>query len=68
MKTCPCCKRSYVTGPMEALAPPEAQWSALPFVGNQPSEDESGQYNAELRNCPCGSTIAVETKIGEDEC
>jgi hypothetical protein len=31
-------------------------WRALPLVGYMPDEDET---DLELRNCPCGSTIAI---------
>lgn len=37
----------------------KAQWEELPYVGVQPTYDERGSM-LELRNCPCGSTIAVE--------
>lgn len=35
----------------------EAEFVALPFVGHQESASAPVQ---ELRNCPCGSTLAVE--------
>lgn len=37
-------------------------WAALPYVGEQvfPEADEYGDAERiELRNCPCGSTLAV---------
>lgn len=43
-----------------------AGFAALPFVGNMLSEDETGAYCAQLRNCPCGSTIAVETRVADE--
>jgi hypothetical protein len=33
-----------------------AAWSCLPYVGVQRDEFEA----LELRNCPCGSTLAIE--------
>ena len=33
----------------------EAEWRALPFVGYQAGEAD----RLALRNCPCGSTIAI---------
>jgi len=39
------------------------QFKALPHVGNQMSQDEEGEYLLELRNCPCHSTIGIETKL-----
>lgn len=40
------------------------QWQELKFVGNQPVEaDEEGPaYVLEMRNCPCGSTLAIDLK------
>jgi hypothetical protein len=32
-----------------------SQWSALRYVGEQ----DDGVERIELRNCPCGSTIAI---------
>jgi hypothetical protein len=37
----------------------ETQWRALPLVGKMDYE-EDGDKRLELRNCPCGSTIAIE--------
>lgn len=46
----------------------EAGWAALPLVGRITYEHDDGQESAretlEHRNCPCGSTMAVEV---EDE-
>jgi hypothetical protein len=36
-----------------------AEWSRLPLVGTQPTDDGP---DLELRNCPCGSTLAREVK------
>jgi hypothetical protein len=52
-KTCPCCRTHYTP----------AGWRALPSVGQYQTEDETGRYLTELRNCPCGSTIATEVKL-----
>lgn len=50
-KTCTCCGRAY----------PRADWEALPLLGLQPTETEEGRpANLVLKNCACGSTIAVE--------
>jgi hypothetical protein len=35
-----------------------ASWRDLPFVGHQ----DDGVESIELRNCPCGSTIAVHVE------
>lgn len=51
-KVCPCCARTY-----DASA-----WAALPLLGVQRSEDESGRYELTLKNCDCGSTIGVEVQ------
>jgi hypothetical protein len=55
-KKCGCCKRVYST---------RAEFEALKFKGEQPSEDETGAYLTEMRDCQCGSTIAVETRVGD---
>lgn len=44
MKTCSCGKRYN-----------EAEWKRLPLVGEQ----DDGVERLELRNCSCGSTIAI---------
>lgn len=51
MKRCACGRRH---APLE--------WLTLPLVGVWP-EEETGGAALELRNCPCGSTIAVELPI-----
>lgn len=55
MKTCSCCKRLITAD----------EWNALPLVGDVVTSDESGTFITEMRNCPCGSTLATETKISE---
>jgi hypothetical protein len=59
-KTCAVCRRAYT----------RAQWDALPTLGVQRSEDETGRYAATLKNCCCGGTMAIEVKesIGGDDC
>lgn len=60
-KTCSCCQ-TEITG---------AEWDLLPFVGEQRTSDETGEYLTVLRNCngtradgsPCGTTLAVEHLI-----
>lgn len=52
MKRCTCCGR--------LLAPLE--WYALPFVGLW-SAEETGDVALELRNCRCGSTLAVPAPV-----
>jgi hypothetical protein len=44
-KVCGRCARSFT----------QAEWAALPLLGVQVFPDEK----LELRNCPCGSTLAV---------
>lgn len=42
----------------EAIKLDEARWSALVYVGIQPTYDEPGKpTHLELRNCTCGSTL-----------
>jgi hypothetical protein len=53
MKTCNRCKREHDA----------ASWAALPYVGIQHSEDETGRYELTLKNCPCGSTLGVEEQV-----
>lgn len=40
-------------------------WQALPFVGYQdfPAEGTLPSIRLELRNCPCGSTLALRVSI-----
>jgi len=52
----------------------QAGWEELPFVGNQFTHDGSYDldsrifyYRTELRNCPCGSTIALEVEMEPEE-
>jgi hypothetical protein len=42
------------------------RWNGLPHAGDMLSSDASGFYCAEMRHCPCGSTIAVEYKQRAD--
>jgi len=53
IKVCPCCVRAFTA----------ADWARLPLLGDMLSEDETGTYRLELRNCSCGSTLAVEEKL-----
>jgi hypothetical protein len=53
VKTCPSCQRDFT----------ERAWCLLPSVGAVTSEDETGTYHLEMRNCPCGSTIGIETQV-----
>ena len=46
-KRCGCCGHEYTP----------AAWGRLPLVGVQPVP---GWPSIELRNCPCGTTLAVE--------
>lgn len=43
-----------------------ADWEQLEFVGVQETDDEDAHYRTEMRNCPCGSTIAVEVATAND--
>jgi hypothetical protein len=57
-KRCSCCGHIYS----------ESDWSGLEFVGNQASEDETGRYRCELRNCShCRTTLGIEFETGEGE-
>ena len=47
MKTCTCCKKHY----------DKAGWEALERVG---VVDDGDGGTLELRNCSCGSTIAIQ--------
>lgn len=49
MKTCRACRRTWT---------PES-WRALKYVGIQ-RIDLEGEPDLELRNCTCGSTLAIE--------
>lgn len=52
-KRCPCCGREHS----------REDFAALPLVGEQRSEDDEARYLTTMRNCACGSTIAVEEKL-----
>lgn len=51
-KKCSCCGKEHDA----------ASWKGLKYVGVMETEDETGKYTLELRNCSCGSTIGIETK------
>jgi len=54
-KRCTCCGHHYSA----------AAWCVLPYRGEQLSEDETGKYSLELRNCTkCSTTLGVERKVG----
>ncbi len=36
------------------------QWLELPYLGVQCFRNADGESDLELRNCPCGSTLANE--------
>jgi hypothetical protein len=60
MKLCLCCASEYDT----------AQWLMLPLVGTQHGDEQLPSL--ELRNCKCGSTLAVQLppwriRIGGEE-
>jgi hypothetical protein len=57
VKRCACCERLHTA----------ADWAALAFIGDVLSEDESGRYCLELRNCQCGSTLGIESLVAEQE-
>ena len=50
VKVCKCCGRAHDSD----------TWAALHFVGVQP-----GEPDLELRNCLCGSTLALEVPRSE---
>jgi hypothetical protein len=50
LKECSCCATLYTC----------EEWQALALVG--PMDDGAGGV-LELRNCPCGTTMAVHTKV-----
>lgn len=49
LTACSCCPAIYTL----------ACWRALPFVGIQ----HGGELPLELRNCECGSTLAIELEV-----
>lgn len=49
VKSCACCGRTFTA----------SSWLSLKYVGQQ-DDGEGGWLN--LRNCPCGSTLAVESE------
>jgi len=45
----------------DALKADPTAWRLLKLVGRQPTTDDDGKpMTLELRNCPCGSTLAKE--------
>lgn len=40
-----------------------AEWSLLDLVGYQAEPEDEDDRPLELRNCPCGSTRAVEVRF-----
>jgi hypothetical protein len=51
-KVCGCCRHSYAT---------EGDWQTVPMCGVQDFPEDN--IRLELRNCPCGSTIAIEKEL-----
>lgn len=42
----------------------ETPWKELKLIGKPfITEDETGRYETEMRNCVCGGTYAVERKL-----
>jgi hypothetical protein len=44
----------------EALKRSPAAWRHLELVGTQPDPEQPERLQLELRNCSCGSTLAIE--------
>ncbi len=57
IKTCTTCDTTYGL----------EEWTALPFLGYQKSEDDEFEYCLEMRNCTCGSTLGLETSALKKE-
>ena len=55
-KRCSCCSKCFT----------RTMWAKLEYVGIQPfcPYNESEPSDLELRNCACGSTLAVGLRIG----
>lgn len=51
LKTCGCCERLWVVGD---------SWELLPLVGYCGAASGDAKQVLELRNCPCGSTLAMD--------
>ncbi len=49
-KTCSCC----------GIKHSKESWEELKHIGDQLTEDETGKYRLELRNCHCGTTLGIE--------
>jgi len=41
----------------------EEEWDGLPSLGEQQSEEEGVRFFTEMKNCPCGGTMATEEQI-----
>lgn len=54
LKRCKNCGRTYT----------RAELNRLERKPDYPSEDESGRYILEQRDCACGNTLALEHKVG----
>lgn len=52
-RRCACCGRTFSRAGLDRL-PRKADW---------PSEDDTGRYLLEQRDCPCGNTLALEHKL-----
>lgn len=48
-KACSCCKRAIS----------EDDWESMDYVGIQKGDADIGVPDLELRNCGCGSTLAI---------
>lgn len=47
----------------ERIKADASAWHALPCIGSMPTEDDDGNpCTLELRNCTCGSTLAIEVR------
>lgn len=58
LKTCACCGRTYTL----------AQWLATPSLGVCDEHMWGGfRFRLDVRNCVCGSTMAVEVALVCDE-
>ncbi len=55
------------TATHDAIRATPAAWQSLPYVGQQDSETDDGTPCVlELRNCDCGSTLAIELTDDSD--
>ena len=46
-----------------AICDKTTPWADMKKVGVMTSADETGTYETDMRNCACGATYAVETKV-----